>query len=138
MIADPFDALADYLRHDAGVTALAGQRVWPRELPADEAANMPRAAIVLVPQGGLWGHDTVSLQAPRCDVTCYAETPKAAYALYGAAFEALRALARKTHAGALLNSAVQGGGPIQGRDPDTRWPFVWSSWIISASTILVE
>jgi hypothetical protein len=138
MIPDPFDALADYLRHDAAVYELAAQRVFPRELPATEAASMPRAAIVLTPAGGLSGHDTVSLQAPRCDVTCYGETPKAAYTLYLTAFAALRALSRKTHANALLNSAVQGGGPLSGRDPDTHWPFVWSSWVVSASTIPVE
>ena len=134
---DPFDALTDYLRSNSDVAALASARIWPRELPASEAMSMPRGAIVLVPAGGLGGFDTVSLMSPRVDLTCYAASPKQAFMLYLAAFEALRALSRKTHAHALLSSAIQGGGPIQSRDPDTKWPFVWSSWTLFASTVYV-
>jgi hypothetical protein len=138
MTPDPIDALVDYLRGCPDIRGLAIQRVYAREQPAVEAANMPRALIVLTPTGGASGNDTVSLQAPRVDVTCYGATPKAAYALYLAAWEALRDLSRKTCANTLLNSAVQGGGPLQGRDPDTHWPSCWSSWIVSASSVYIE
>ena len=99
---------------------------------------MPRTAVVLVPAGGRAGNDTVSLQAPRVDATCYGETPKAAYDLYLAVCAALRALSRQTYAGALLSTAVQGSGPVSGRDPDTHWPFTWSSWTVFAGTVPVE
>lgn len=134
---DVYDALTDYLRQCHDVTDLASVRIFPRELPASEAVSMPRAAIVLVPSGGLGGNDTVSLMSPRVDITAYAATPKQAFLLYLAAFEALRALSRKTHAHALLSSAIQGGGPLQMRDADTAWPFVWSSWTLFASTVYI-
>ena len=36
------------------------------------------------------------------------------------------------HAGALLHAASPGSGPHADRDPDTRWPLVWSSWTVIA------
>ncbi|HSV29705.1 MAG TPA: DUF3168 domain-containing protein [Candidatus Omnitrophota bacterium] len=131
-IPDVVLAAVTYLQADAGVAALAGARVFGAEVPALEAKSMPRQALVVRYAGGMGPRDDVPIQAPRLDVWAYGATPGEASALYLAAHGALRALARAVHAGALLHSAIQGGGPISGRDPDTRWPFVWGSWVITA------
>ena len=131
MSVDFLDALTAYLAHDAGVAALAGARVFPAELPAAEAASMPRGTIVLIPTGGLYAANNVPLQAPRVDVTCYGATPQQARLLSYAAQAALVSLARDAYAQCLLHSAVQGGGPLAGRTPE-GWPYLWSSWIVRA------
>jgi hypothetical protein len=133
MPVDFLDGLVDYLRHDAGVYALTGSRVYPAELPASEASTMPRYAIVLVPAGGMSEASNVPLQSPRVDLFCYAATPKQARMLYYESARALKALARDVHALTLLHTAVQSAGPLVGRTPET-WPMCWASWIIKAST----
>jgi hypothetical protein len=133
MLPDFLDGLTDYLRQDPGVYALAANRIYPAELPAAEAKDMPRYAIVLIPAGGMSEASDVPLQSPRVDVFCYAATPKQARMLYYESARALRVLARDVHALTLLHSAVQSAGPLVGRTPET-WPMCWASWIINAST----
>lgn len=131
-VPDVIPAVIAYLKADSGVAALAGARVFGAEVPAREAQSMPRQALVVRYAGGMGVRDDVPIQTPRLDVWAYGATPGEASALYLAAHGALRTLARAVHAGALLHSAIQGGGPISGRDPDTHWPFVWGSWVITA------
>jgi len=43
-------------------------------------------------------------------------------------YEALKGAAREEYSSALIHDAVQNGGPLQNRDPQTHWPYTWSSW----------
>jgi hypothetical protein len=133
MLPDFLDGLVDYLKQDVTLHELAAGRIYPAELPATEAALMPRYAIVLVPAGGTAEASNVALQSPRVDVFCYGATPKQARMLYYEATRALKALARDVHALTLLHTAVQSAGPLVGRTPE-GWPMCWASWIINAST----
>jgi hypothetical protein len=94
---------------------------------------MPRYAVVLVPSGGDAEAIQVRLNAPSVDVFCYGATPKQARMLALTVARSLQDLLRFNYASTLLHSAVQGGGPWQGRTPEA-WPMAWSSWIIRAGT----
>lgn len=130
---DTVDATIGYLLATGTVTALTSTRIWPSETPGSEAANMPRASVVVRWAGSWPGQSEGALQMPAIDVVCYGATPKAARSVYLVVHAALRALKRKTYASALLHSARLTGGPVEGREPDTHWPMVWSSWTVLAS-----
>ena len=53
-------------------------RVYPAELPADQADDQPRYAVVVVPLGGSGPASDVRRLMPKIDVTCYGATPKQA------------------------------------------------------------
>ena len=128
-IVDPLAALIVYLKANAGVAALASTRIYGGELPQSEAEAQPRAAIVCHYTGGVPEND-VRIQRPRIDVTCYAATQMSASTLYLAVVEALKRMTRGSRNDTLLHTALQVGGPILDRDPDTHWPFCWSSWTL--------
>ncbi len=130
---DTLDAVTAFLMADAGVAALAARRIWPGETPPAEAKDMPRQAVVVAWAGSYGQTSDVPLQQPRVDVTCYGATLQEARTLYLAVLAAFRGLARAVYADCLLHSAIQGGGPLMGRHPDTDWPYVWSSFSIIAS-----
>ena len=130
---DTVDAMIGFLKGQTAVTALTGTRLWPSETPPSEAASMPRACVVVRWSGNWPGQSEGPLQMPSVDVVCYGATPKGARSVYLAVYEALRALKRQTYASALLHAARLSGGPFEGREPDTVWPMVWSSWTVLAS-----
>lgn len=131
-VPDPTAALVAYLRADTALYALVGARVYGAELPASEASHMPRAAVVVRDAGGMGARSEAPVWTPRVDVWCYGATPLEAKAVHLAVHAALRVLHRQVHAGALLHAASPGSGPHADRDPDTRWPLVWSSWTVIA------
>ena len=133
MTVDFLDALTAYLRADSGIAALAGARVYPAELPATEAASMPRYAVTIVPSGGGGEASDLAYQTPRVDVFCYAATPKQARMLYFEVARALQGLRRNVHALTLLHTATPSAGPLMGRTPEA-WPMAWGSWQIRAGT----
>lgn len=134
MSVDFADSLVAYLRAAPGVTALAGVRVYPAELPTTEAVSMPRYAVVVVPLGGGGPASDVHALTPKIDITCYGATPKQARMLWLAVNAALRDLRRAVWAGCLLHSAVILAGPLQMRNPETHWPLAWGSWQMTVST----
>jgi hypothetical protein len=125
------DSLAGYLRAYPGVNALAGVRVYPAELPAEQADDQPRYAVVVVPMGGSGPASDERWLMPKIDVTCYGATPKQARTLWLAVGAALQELRRAVWAGCLLHSAIPLAGPIQMRHPETHWPMVWGSWQVT-------
>jgi hypothetical protein len=132
-IANPLTALKSHLLYDGGVSDLVGSRVFAGELPKNEADNMPRYTVVATLAGGGGPASDVPLMYVTVDVTCYGATGLQATTLYLAARQALRTLRRTTLSESLLHSAVELAGPLELRDPDTHWPFTWSSWRIIAS-----
>ena len=129
---DPLAALVAYLKADSAVAALASARVYGAELAPAEATSMPRHAVVCYATGGQPEH-YVKLQAPRVDVMCYGPTPYEAKRLYLTVYDALKGAEREEQTSALIHTALMNGGPLQNREPDTHWPFVWSSWTVTVS-----
>ncbi len=130
MEADVIAALIAVLKADPQVAALAGTRVFGIELPAGQAASMPRKCLVLQPSGGttLTGGSYVEHTAQRVDLFAYGETPWEAHRLSRAAAVALKQLRRRVAAQVLLHWVDPAGGYLTGRDPDADWPVVFQSF----------
>lgn len=133
-IPDPIDALVAFLRADPDVSGLIAARVFNTEV---EAASMPRKCAVVGYSGGpgAIGRAYQRYGDVRIDVRCYGETPKAARDVWRRVQPALKDLRRAVHLQCLLHWARQGGGPTSLRDPDTDWPFVWSSWQVLVAEV---
>jgi hypothetical protein len=128
-VADPIEALVAFLKADAGVSAIAGTRVFGAELPRSEVDNMPRAAVVVKPAGGgLLGIRDQEYGDIRVDVDCWGATPRDGWMLYLAANAALKQLSHEEWTSVMLRSATPSGRGITARDPDTDWPVTMSSW----------
>jgi hypothetical protein len=130
-IVDPLGAVLDYLKADEEVAALVSARIYGHELPGKIAQGDPRYAIV----GWYTAGDAdavVALQRPRIDVACYGPTALTATTLYWTVVECLKYRERGSTSDVLIHTIVQEGGPVQNRAPDNHWPFVWSSWRVTA------
>lgn len=130
VVADPVAAVVELLKADAGTAAIAGTRVFGGELPADEAANMPRAAIVVAASGGtsLTAKSFAEFDTARVDLFAYGATPREAEQLADTAALALRRARRKVWAGTLIHWINPAGGSAGARDPDAAWPRVFRSF----------
>ena len=130
MSADPIAALVAFLKADAGVIALAGTRVFGLELPATEAAPMPRKAVVLQASGGpsLAAGSYLEHDTQRVDAFSYGETPFEAQRLRRAVFDALKPLRRVVVTSTLLHWVEPAGGFATQRDPDADWPRAFQSF----------
>lgn len=129
-MSDIVGALVAMLKADAGVAALAGTRVFGGELPADETAAMPRAAIVIAPSGGvsLTGASFLEADTQRVDLVAWGATPLSAAALLAAADEAMRGARRASWANVLIYWVNRAGGYAAARDRDGQWPFAFRSY----------
>src|SRR5690606_24340727 len=116
---------------DPGIAAVAGDRVFFPELPGGQS-DPPAPAIVLSDAGGLnaIGGAYQDYGDARVDVRCYARTPNEARALHRRVHSALKHLRRYSAptAKCFVHWARTAGGALDLRDPDTRWPFVLSTW----------
>jgi hypothetical protein len=119
-----------FLKADAATFAASGGRIFGGELPADETASMPRAAIVIRASGGVsltgdsfLGHDT-----QRVDLFAFGPTPNAAGSLMRTAALALRGLRRGVYGGVQIHWAIPAGGSNAGREPTTEWPRQFQSF----------
>lgn len=128
--ADIITALRDLLAGNGDVAALAGDRVFGVELPADEAGFMPRNCVVIKPSGGVslaagtfLEHDT-----PRIDVFSYGSTPFEAEALRRICRRALVNVRRRVVSGCLIHWIEPAGGFSAERDPDAAWPRAFQSY----------
>lgn len=128
--ADLLAALVALLKEQANVAALVGDRVFGEELPADEAAAMPRAAIVVVKSGGpsLTGRTYAEHDVQRVDLFAYGATPFEAGRLMGHASLAMRRTRRSVWANVLIHSIDSAGGATGARDPDAAWPRAFQSF----------
>jgi len=132
-LPDVVDAVQAYLAADSAVAAVVATRIWPAETPESESTSMPRACVVVRLAGGWPSINDAPIEHCDVDLTCYGSTPKEARTVYQAAHDAMRNMGREVAAGVKLYSARRAGGPFQGREPDTAWPMVWSSWAVLAS-----
>ena len=129
-------AMVDYLANDMRVTRLAGERVYGAELPAYEAAEMPRKTILVMASGGLGAGAGTSSQTPwannRFDIRCYGETPYIADILHNVVYRAMHDLRVHDYEGMRLVTAVKSGGPLPGRDMDADWPYTIGVYTVGA------
>jgi len=134
MTADVVSALVAYLAADAGVAALVGARVFGIELPAAEAAAMPRKALLLRESGGVSPVDAgyTELAGQRLDVFAYGETPYEARRVGRAAYGVLKQLRRATvdvgGTATLVHSVSEAGGALTLRDTEAGWAARFQSF----------
>ncbi len=132
MHPDPVEALVVYLRADAEVAAMVVGRVYGAELPPQEAAQMPRKAVVVTAAGGgatgPGARSYLPLGTVRMDVRCYGETQYEAMKVWRAVHRALKRLGRQVQGQALVHAVYEEAGPLQTREPEVGWPLVLSVW----------
>lgn len=130
MSADVIEGLVSFLRGDAALDLLVGNRVYGLELPADEAAEMPRKAVVLKASGGstITGGSYLEATGQTFDIFSYGETPYESERVRRAVFDALKALQREVSADVLIHWCEPAGGFANLRDPDTNWPINFQSF----------
>lgn len=128
--ADLQAGLVAYLSAQSGVAFLVGDRVFGGELPSEEAAFMPRRALVIRLSGGvsLTGESTLDHDTQRFDVFSYGKTPLQAGTVMSQADHALRSLTRGVWADCLIHRVNSAGGASQGREPVTEWPRHFRSY----------
>lgn len=105
--------------------------IYGSELPESDANAMPMRAIVVAPAGGSGPYGPVHRQ--RVDLVCYGRTPLESQELFGAAQAVLLGVDRAAHGAALLYDFVHEAGPLSAREPATRWPFTWGTFLAQAS-----
>ncbi len=130
MSQDIIAALVAVLKADGAVAALVGTRVFGIELPASEAADMPRQAVVLSPSGGssLAAGSFIEHDTQRVDAFCYGETLFIAETLRRAVSDAFRALRRGKTGTTLIHWVKPAGGWTSQRDTDADWPRAFQSF----------
>ena len=135
---NPIIAIIDFLQADTTVGSVMATRVFGAELPPGEVSSMPRECAVIKASGGP-GSDMnyMKTNRNRYELRAYGRTPLLAWDAHLAVHDALKQMVPNVINSTKLNNAIQVQGPMQLRDPDTNWPFVLSSYSISASEVTV-
>lgn len=133
---DTVGALVAILAADPNVAA-AVHAVYGDELPEAEAANMPRANVVVrYAGGGALGGAEKRWSDGRIDVDTYGATPKEAGDVYRLVRTALAGIDRVTKTvdgvDVLVHWAQESQRAFTGREPDTHWPTCLGSWQVLA------
>lgn len=126
---DALQATVVMLKASAAVLALADTRVYGEELPEGEASAEPRAVVLVrrVPGAPRVG-GFLALQEDHFGVWCLGENPYRAMELHLATADALKHARRQVQEDTLLHGFDPLSGPEPGVDPDTQWPYVFSTW----------
>lgn len=99
---------------------------------------MPRACVVVRRISGIGGMGgRLELERGVLDVTCYGGQPQSAEELRQAVRAALKYAQRSVQGGTLLHGLESLTSPVEGRDGDSRWPYVIESWSFLASETAV-
>lgn len=129
-LPDVLVGIRQYLLTDADVASLVSERIFGEELTPEQAAAEVQKCITLKTAGGLGNQSPLDVNRTRIDVRCYGESPYEARQVYLTVYSALKGMASHIETDIKLLSAYHDGGPYSMRDPDTRWPFTLSSWMI--------
>ena len=133
---DVIYALLTLLKGDEDVTALTTkEHIYGGEIGLSVQKEMPRPAVLLKYSGGIQPGGYARLQRPRVDVSCYGRTFQEADYVNRVVQPVLKNITREVpkDTGVLLHSAQQVGGPIQGREQGTKWPYSFSAWSVLAA-----
>lgn len=129
-LPDPIGDIRNLLLADAGVTAITSL-VYGGELPEEEAANMPQAAVVIAPSGGLGRLKTMLTRTIRVDTTCYGATLHDSWNLHLAVREALETMSRPTGSVKTIEMASEAANA---RDSVKQWPTCYASYTVLTTT----
>jgi uncharacterized protein DUF3168 len=132
-IPDPIGDIVTLLLADDAVTALVDERVFGAELPAEEAKEMPRAAVVVSPAGGPGRPGTVKYRRLRVDTTCFGVDLLESWQVHAAVREALETLA---HRDGSLFSILMASEAANARDQAKQWPTCYASYRVLTATAL--
>jgi hypothetical protein len=137
MIAGQLEALLALLAADSDTSAQISGRAYVAELPPAQTVSMPRNAIVLKLSGGPADGSYLNYGQTRVDVWNYGSTPFEATKTQRASHACLKAICRAFQNNVLIHGATRSSGPISFRTPDTDWPVVVESWLVSAAETTV-
>lgn len=132
-IADPIADIRTLLLADTAVAALVDTRVFGGELPQAEAAQMPRAAVVVSPAGGPGRPKFMKIRHTRVDTICYGATLHDSWKLHLAVREALETLDHRSSSVMAIEAASDAANA---RDSVKQWPTCYASYRV-LSTIRV-
>lgn len=139
MIPDLITALITALRADRNVADIADVRVYGDHVPDADTSFMPRACVVIQSAGSpnSIGSGFQEYGDRRVDVRTYGTTPFEADTLFRTVYLVLKNLTREVHARALIHWVKPVSGRSLLREPDTDWPFAFSTWHVLMSEIEV-
>lgn len=145
---DELAAVRKYLADDADVAALCSTRVYADELPRDQAALMPRTAVVINDTGlgsgggalGLANNSYLPLSTSTKDLRCYGATFAEARAVWNACARALKDIGLHGRvvvdlgggARVMLYDATP-AAPATMREPTVEWPLSFSTFNLTAA-----
>lgn len=131
-VPDPNAMIRTHLADLSAVTAKVDTRIFGSQLPAAQAASMPRAAIVVIDAGGpgtVWDRTITH----RLDIRCYGATPLAARELAWIVYTELAWLSRRTIGTGKLYALEPQMTPLPQVDPDTNWPSATVTFLATVS-----
>lgn len=147
MAKDPVPGILMALKANSAIAALVGTRVYGEELPRnlivgdEEAGNdsIPQAIVVSSATGGfgLGQRSTIKVLPFRVDLKCYGETPYEARQVHYEVTSVLKRIIGKNFNGTRYYRFIPEIAAMYARDPDTDWPFVFSSYDVWASEFAV-
>jgi hypothetical protein len=135
MFPDPLIALRTLLIADAEVAALAGTRVYVPELPSNQAASMPRNAVVLSESGGPGYTGMARIGQTRIDVRAYGADFVEAWRVHASVHEVLKQLTRSLVGEAVIYTVTVQGGPLRLREAEVDWPLILRSYQVTAAEL---
>ena len=144
-VPDILAATVLFLKADADVAALIDTRVYYEEVPKQQAKAWGRGdtanvqqAVVLRRSGAIsTDKGRVGWQRQRMDAFCYGPTPFRAAEVELAVYNALKQMERNLKGDCLLQDAEVSGGALTIREPDTEWPLVLRSYVVTAAELAV-
>ena len=112
---------------------IAEGRVFAVELPKNEAAHMPRQAVVVSPAGGPEDVSFQQITTAGIRLLCFGKTVTEAAELSEDVHRRLKFFTSGMFAGRRVHSFTRSSGRVFYRDPETDWAVFSESWQILAS-----
>ena len=132
---DVVPVLIDYLKEDPEVSILVGNNIYGEEVPRNMTSGMPIGLITLASGGGEIPFERMLLNRFRIDLRCFGTSPNNARQIYNASAQVLKEIVRLNKNNALIHHVNPSLVAISLRDPETEWPFNFSSWTVLASEV---
>ena len=118
---------------DPDPIVLAEGRIFAVELPSSEAAEMPRAVVLIAPVGGPEDVSTQQITTDSLRFLCFGKTITEAAQLSEDVHRRLKWFYGGNYAGRKVHSFTRSSGRTFYRDPITDWAVFQSVWLIRAS-----
>lgn len=148
MAKDPIPGIIAALKLNSAIDDLVEGRVYGEELPRSLVAggelvghdSISKSIVVSSATGGygLGQRSTVGVIPFRIDMRCYGETPYQARQLHYEVSSYLKRVVGQNFGGTRYYRFIPEIAGMFARDPDTDWPFVYSSFDVWASEYAVS